>query len=86
LNFRSSCKEPRREHDDPYRSLPTQNSVLYLDKLEILAGRNLVKFNKQKRKVLHVGKNNPRHQDMLVALSWKQLCREGSGILIAEPT
>ncbi|GAB0176817.1 mitochondrial enolase superfamily member 1 [Grus japonensis] len=32
------------------------------DRLEKWADRNLMKFNEEKQKVLHLGRNNPRHQ------------------------
>ena len=36
-----------------------------LDRLEKWTSRNLMKFNNGKCKVLHVERNNPRHQDRL---------------------
>ena len=38
-----------------------------LNRLEKLAVRNLMKFNKGKCKALHLGRNNPRHLYMLGA-------------------
>ena len=38
-----------------------------LDRLEEWANRNLVKFDKGKCKVLHLGRNNPMHSDRLGA-------------------
>ncbi|GAB0190318.1 mitochondrial enolase superfamily member 1 [Grus japonensis] len=39
----------------------------YLDRMEKWADRNVTEFNKGKCKVLHLGRNNPRHQYMLGA-------------------
>ncbi|GAB0179857.1 mitochondrial enolase superfamily member 1 [Grus japonensis] len=40
----------------------------FLDKLENWVDRNLMKINKEKWKVLHLGRNNSRHQYMLRAV------------------
>ncbi|KAK4830024.1 hypothetical protein QYF61_008287 [Mycteria americana] len=39
-----------------------------LDRLEKWADKNLMKYNMEKCKVLHMGKNDPRHQYMLGAM------------------
>ena len=38
-----------------------------LNRLDKWADRNLIKFNQEKCKVLHLGKNKPRHQYVLRA-------------------
>ncbi|KAK4807071.1 hypothetical protein QYF61_018412 [Mycteria americana] len=42
-----------------------------LHRLDKWANRNLMKFNKEKCQVLHLGRNNPRHQYMLGAAQLK---------------
>ena len=37
------------------------------------AERNLMKFNQGKGRVLHLGRNNPRHQDRLGRTHWRAL-------------
>ncbi|KAK4827637.1 hypothetical protein QYF61_019847 [Mycteria americana] len=46
-----------------------------LDRLEKWADRDLMKFNKEKCKVLHLGSNNPVYQYMLVANHLEALVR-----------
>lgn len=41
------------------------------DRLVKWAKRNLMQFNKEKCKVLHLGKNNARHQNILRPPSWR---------------
>ncbi|KFV78380.1 hypothetical protein N308_05538, partial [Struthio camelus australis] len=54
-----------------------------LDRLERWAERNLLKFNKGKCKVLHLGGNNPMHQDRLgVARLQSSSAEKDLGVLV----
>ncbi|PKU47288.1 rna-directed dna polymerase from mobile element jockey-like [Limosa lapponica baueri] len=54
-----------------------------LDRLEKCADRNLMQFKKGKCKVLHLGRNNPRHQYMLGAAQLESSFAEKSlGVLV----
>ncbi|GAB0183940.1 mitochondrial enolase superfamily member 1 [Grus japonensis] len=54
-----------------------------LDRLESWVERNLMKFNKGKRRVLHLGKNNPKHQYRLEAdLLGSSTVEKDLGVLI----
>lgn len=61
--------------DKPERCAAIQRD---LSRLERWSDRNLIKFN-NKCRVLYLGRNNPRHQNMLEPPSWKQLCKTGPG-------
>ncbi|GAB0179881.1 mitochondrial enolase superfamily member 1 [Grus japonensis] len=54
-----------------------------LSRLEKWADRNLMKFNKRKCKVLHLGRNNPIHQGMLRATQMENCLAENDlGFLV----
>ena len=53
------------------------------NRLEKWADRNFVKFNKEKCKVLHLGRNNPMHQYMLGAVQLESsLAEKDLGVLV----
>uniref|UniRef100_A0A8B9ELZ8 Reverse transcriptase domain-containing protein n=1 Tax=Anser cygnoides TaxID=8845 RepID=A0A8B9ELZ8_ANSCY len=54
-----------------------------LDRLENWVGRNLMKYNEGKCRVLHLGKNNPRHQYKLgTALLESSIGERDLGVLV----
>ena len=54
-----------------------------LDSLEKQALRNLMKFHKEKCKVLHLGRNNSMHQYMLRANQLEKIfAEEDLGVLV----
>jgi len=51
-----------------------------LDLLESWAQRNLMRFSKDKRRVLHLGRNNPMNQYRLGWTCWRAALQRGTWV------